>query len=921
MPVIVPRTRASAIATALVIALACRGDGVTAPHAVNPGAPLAAAATNAPGDSSAPEVVFLAPLGPRRVPRGILDTTAVPTLAICRLDGPRCSADTVARFTSDSTTGATGMIRRTQNAFVAGWHTAALSADSTIVYRAIVSLGDTTAGWTDFRLVARLPARAPGPRVNGAITDSIGGDSVVSDSAGVMPVRMRSRIRIRFRIFQPPRRLTVSVRAGVSGSLPDGVQRVRAGERVAYGFVADAGYDNVLVTLDGAYVPASGHVRMDRDRLLVVTADRSIAVDARDAPLVRQVRRLLHTNDRVAAAQRLLDTLAALTDTAALLDRLDRVALAAADPVTDSAALRALDDALAGHVFRVGEGAGVAPTPAPDSGGGGGGGVILFNRLTPKVRLTATPAALDAPWIGGDADVEEPVMIGYVNGILTDPVRALMTANYVLRATVKAPWRVAAPFRVKLIYNRSGIAGAPPEGVVARCAAAAAARSGWLGLNTVPRFLARCAGGVGGALTRPLADLVEAAFQYGSIGVGAPPALADARRVADSVTAWRDLGAHVLLVAHSQGNMMVQEGVRMLAADGRYRPAADSTCLAAVSLAAPTSRNWPISARHLTGFAVRGDAILALHGNDFERLDTPMSDELDRMVAAERALGNEPGALSARLLVGMQLHDVIGSYLRQPAALLAVQRGIVHGYGSCALGAVEVNPGAVVLHPGEERTLGAALRDVNGDALDGVRALHWAGESASDWQRSVQVSPTGTVHASYVGGTSVAAGARTRTGRAGVTVEPLPLALTTQEQLSYYWSTLGPAWAGASGGPGPMVPGGAWNGGACSGRVVYGETLYGQLCVTDYRISLAPVPGAARYQGSIFMLGDVSHPGPLASTTPPLRYAGSGPHPAGSNGPPPPLMDRVTVQALDASGHLLGTGAACMHGCVGWPSP
>ena len=35
-------------------------------------------AINAPGDAGAPEIVFLAPLGPKRQPRGVLDTTLTP---------------------------------------------------------------------------------------------------------------------------------------------------------------------------------------------------------------------------------------------------------------------------------------------------------------------------------------------------------------------------------------------------------------------------------------------------------------------------------------------------------------------------------------------------------------------------------------------------------------------------------------------------------------------------------------------------------------------------------------------------------------------------------------------------------------------------------------------------------------------------
>ncbi|HEY8311259.1 MAG TPA: hypothetical protein VIG47_11920, partial [Gemmatimonadaceae bacterium] len=109
---------------------------------------------NAPGDSTAPEIVFLAPLGPRKHPHGELDTTLAPSVAICRLDGDRCSADTVARFRSDSSADSTQRVLLNDRAFHFRWSTKNLPADTTVAYRVIVTLGDTTTGFTDVKIVA-----------------------------------------------------------------------------------------------------------------------------------------------------------------------------------------------------------------------------------------------------------------------------------------------------------------------------------------------------------------------------------------------------------------------------------------------------------------------------------------------------------------------------------------------------------------------------------------------------------------------------------------------------------------------------------------------------------------------------------------------------------------------------------------------
>src|SRR6185437_5049163 len=101
---------------------------------------------------------------------------------------------------------------------------------------------------------------------------------------------------------------------------------------------------------------------------------------------------------------------------------------------------------------------------------------------------------------------------------------------------------------------------------------------------------------------------------------------ADVDTIAAVTTRLREAGRHVVFVMHSQGNLVVQQALTLPAHQGKYSQARDTTCVGGVALASPTSEAWPISARHLTGLVVDGDAILLLGHNKFPRVHTPLSD-------------------------------------------------------------------------------------------------------------------------------------------------------------------------------------------------------------------------------------------------------------------------------------------------------
>jgi tetratricopeptide (TPR) repeat protein len=69
--------------------------------------------------------------------------------------------------------------------------------------------------------------------------------------------------------------LTVDRGVGVDGNFESGVYEYKKGEIVSYSFSKQPGYADVVVTLDGAQVPRSGAVTMDRNHILRASVERN----------------------------------------------------------------------------------------------------------------------------------------------------------------------------------------------------------------------------------------------------------------------------------------------------------------------------------------------------------------------------------------------------------------------------------------------------------------------------------------------------------------------------------------------------------------------------------------------------------------------------------------------------------------------
>jgi hypothetical protein len=871
--------------------------------------PPVAEAINAPGSSDAPEIIFLAPLGPKHHPRGELDTTLTPSLSICRLSGDSCGADTLAHITSNPAIDSAHRINLSERAFYYRWKIKDIPTDTTIAYRVVVTLGDTTVGFTDLKIVE--PDYKPDPK----------------DTLQFAFIARRNWLKIRFQIFMPPTSLTVIAEPGVHGNLQSQTYSFRRGERVAYDFAADSGYNSVLVTLDQNPIGRHGKITMDGYHVLVASADRKTDIVAGDEWILRDARSLLKARDKVKAAQQLLDEIDEMTDTINIADRLRRVEMTVLKRDADAASMPELDAALAGHDFDVSYGDGsIDDTPGGGGGGGSGGGGVtassLFVPLGSATRLGSSSNTLMSNFAAPSENGAEPVTIVYVNGILTTPLGALFAAHHVAVAARSAHWNSNVAFDVKLLYNRSAIAGSATK--EERCVLELGIKGDWLGLNSLPGEVAKCLNSTEPKALAVLADYAEAGSELASVlqrSAGTRPH--DVDTVAAFTTRMRDQGKHVVFVMHSQGNLIVQQALTLLKTRGKYNQSHDTTCIGGVALASPTSEAWPISDRHLHGLVVDGDAILMLGSNHFPQVHTPMSDS-----AAQEMTGSIRARIRGLLTAagirwGVRLHSAIQSYLTPEPIRSRIQDAIVSSYRGCALGEVNIAPQGMELRTGETGTFHAGLTDMDGDPLDGRRGLDWQAESLSDWQRAVELSSSGAVKAHYVGGTTVSAVTRSIAAHTGVEVSPAPLTVSATEKLSAIWALL--YFGGTAIDPTRSfeTPSVGWDGGSCTEKatiVSNGITgTFSKQCSATYLVTTQPFPLATSYQASFFERNATAALFTKSASRASLVGSIAGPEATLDLLPGPNLFDRIVMTSFDGAGHMLARGVACVHGCAGWP--
>jgi hypothetical protein len=158
--------------------------------------------------------------------------------------------------------------------------------------------------------------------------------------------------------------------------------------------------------------------------------------------------------------------------------------------------------------------------------------------------------------------------------------------------------------------------------------------------------------------------------------------------------------------------------------------------------------------------------------NDFPRVHTELSDSADAEVEHWTHLGSPLKALTAKVLWAIRLHDVVNSYLNQPASRTAIEQGMRYTYSSCTLGGIAAQPRSFLMHIGETRTFAATLYDLNGHTLDGQRLTQWFITGTSVTELPADFSGTATVRADTFGTEGIGVRAGPYTDYVGLTVTP-----------------------------------------------------------------------------------------------------------------------------------------------------
>lgn len=428
----------------------------------------------------------------------------------------------------------------------------------------------------------------------------------------------------------PEHTLAVRVSPGISGSPAAGETRHKKGTRLSYAFTAQNGYEDLIVTLDGAVVSATGSVVMDTAHVLLASAASRVTLQAGDDALVTGAQAVATSPNAGQAYQQHLDRLTQLYRTTPLDDarrRVDAATLLAHDEVRDSARLRAAHAALGGRIFWM-----ESPTTGSQADRG--------------VRAFSTSA--------GVADDSAPVSILYINGIHNSPAAAASTA-----AEVAALAREAVGTRNVQIGHFYNVSWVSRVGPVVRCVEEAVLEDnpGIDLIGDVNRVY-RCMDQLDMAedlaeVTRQLLDVV---------GIWKPEAEQDAKVFAAAIQNEVHLGRRVVIVSHSQGNLMTQQALRRVAAEAPAGGVNPLRCIGVLRLAPPATKDWvSASAGHLDGFTIQGDVVFGTLLNDM----TPFRTDRSALYLSAAATFDLMGlGTPARFVAGVKIHNVQKGYLR-----------------------------------------------------------------------------------------------------------------------------------------------------------------------------------------------------------------------------------------------------------------
>lgn len=382
------------------------------------------------------------------------------------------------------------------------------------------------------------------------------------------------------------RTIVVKLGEGVGGYPAQNI--TTSGAPVAYSYNPAPGYKNVVVEVDRVLSPPSGIISTTRDTVyLGAVAERSLVVTHSSNAVVGEITGVLNApspqgilsaySSHIASFAKLYASIGAVSAREAIRTGYRQVMSA-----TNSTIVVRMHQALSGKLF-------------------GSNGLVGTNSL-----LESSNPGISVIYVPGILFTEDAGALVVVE--LTDIISKLGLSG------------IAEPF---YFYNASSWSNPDRD------------KNCKLKLYNT-ESLGSYADCYAEALT---GDFVESSRQIANIVTDFPhEAVAEAKVLAEIIKNERRRGRCVVLVAHSQGNLMVREALKVLGGK--------ETCIEVLSLAAPLGRNsWIGSGVEPHGFVVGGfvarDIILALGSNDFPLLMTDLAVKADERATYWRELRRE----------------------------------------------------------------------------------------------------------------------------------------------------------------------------------------------------------------------------------------------------------------------------------------
>lgn len=649
----------------------------------------------------------------------------------------------------------------------------------------------------------------------------------------------------------PTARLRTRIGRGVVGAHLPLDSSYGLGSTVAYAFAVEPGHDSLVVIVDGEFAPSSGVLTMDQPHTLEAEADSVYTIEQLSpdgAAIATRVSDLLTSGDKRSAYQNIIQSLADRLQAGANIDSLQREAEIAwgltADPVRDSAALSAVDEALNGYTVRLEPtewGATMVSLEAPSGTQNESERRDWSSHLNAQSKSVRVPTSTMVSRGTLDPDEEvsprQPTVFVYVNGIKTDEVSedgtgAAFTALR-LKSLITTSSRFKVPFfRVEHVLNKRAELQLAEWDAAHPCVKVSMAQQWLHGPFRKALRYHRCMEARNEVGFTTL-DLVEAATARIQLILHLSSTNPDVPLIADRIRADRARGENVIMVGHSEGTLLIAQAVRALPAlDGHPVQVANS-CVASLSLGTPADRNtFGLDREYNTGFIVEGDVILVTGPTGWDIIHTPL---MDRM----QAILNEHPDSVAKLLYGIRLgprmHSIDKSYLGDSVARAEVLSRLTSLHKECVQQTLTVTPPSQTVRAGDEFSFVPHLYNQNGRELFGRTIDDGPGNFTPlgnfSYRAHIPRDPR-------YGAQSIDVSTPYLYQEAEVTVPLVPVAgASLTEKDSSWWAMIGASNGGLDDPPlgFEQGPGGSWDGapGSCgttvtiNGRMGPGGQSYG----------------------------------------------------------------------------------------------